>query len=192
MPVFFVYLKKGTDDERNVIGYDLMLSLKYYQEVPYMRAFTGFAVISISYTSSNSKYVYVKSGKIYVTKAAPVGTYTIKVKAAATSSGSYKASNEVKVTVKVTKAANPMTVSPTSKTYKVSAVKAKAQTFTIKPSSAQGKVTYTSSSKKVTVTSKGKVTVKKGTAKGTYKITVKAAGNSKYKAGSKVVKVVVK
>ena len=60
----------------------------------------------------------------------------------------------------------------------------------------QGKLTYAkvSGSKKLTITKAGKVTVKKKTKKGTYKMRVKvtAAGNANYKAGSKTVTVKVK
>ena len=53
-------------------------------------------------------------------------------------------------------------------------------------------MTYKSSSKKVTVTSKGKVTVKKGTKKGTYKITVIAAKTANYKSVKKTITIKVK
>lgn len=87
----------------------------------------------------------------------------------------------------------PLKVSPTSKTYKVATVKKKAQSFTIKATKAQGKVTYQSSNTTyVTVTSKGKVTVKKGTPKSKYTVTVTAAGNKTYAKGSKTVTITVK
>lgn len=61
---------------------------------------------------------------------------------------------------------------------------------------AQGKVSFSkkSGSKKLTISSSGKITVAKGTKKGTYKIKVivTAAGNASYNAGSKVVTVKVK
>ena len=61
---------------------------------------------------------------------------------------------------------------------------------------AKGTVTYTkkSGSKKITVSKAGKVTVKKGLAKGTYKVKVKvkAAGNTNYKAKTKIVTFTIK
>jgi hypothetical protein len=39
---------------------------------------------------------------------------------------------------------------------------------------------------------KGKVTIKKGTPRGTYKITVTAKGNGTYNSGSKVITITVK
>ena len=147
---------------------------------------------SLSYTSGNKKYVYVSDGRLYVAKGTPAGSYTLRVQAGATASGEYAASNIVTVSVKVKKAANTLQVTPAGKTYKLSAVKRAAKTFTIRTSKAAGKVTFTSASKKLKVTSKGKVTVKKKTPKGTYKITVKAAGNKNYLSGKKIVKVIVK
>ena len=146
---------------------------------------------TLSYTSGNAK-VYAKDGKLYVDKATPAGTYTIKITAAATENGEYKASNTITITVKVGKAANTIKVSPTTKKFKVAKLKKKAQSFQIKVTQAQGKVTYKSINKKVKVTAKGKVTVKKGTKKGNYKITVTAAGNGNYNKAVKTVIVVVK
>lgn len=95
---------------------------------------------------------------------------------------------------------NPMAVKANAKTIKYSVLKKKAQTipakkaFTVK--SAQGKVTYkkTSGNAKITVSSTGKVKVKKGLKKSTYKVKVKvtAAGTDKYKSGSKVVTLTIK
>jgi hypothetical protein len=145
------------------------------------------------------KSVKVATVTLDGTNEAPADSYTVKGLSATaagkktvtvTFNGNY--SGTAKTTWNIAKAAQPLKVSPASKSYKVKAVKKKAQSFTIKATKNQGKVTYKSSSKKVTVSSKGKVTVKKGTKKGTYKITVKAAGNTNYKAGSKTVTVTVK
>ena len=65
----------------------------------------------------------------------------------------------------------------------------RAKAFSV--TKAQGKVTFAKvkGNKKITVSSTGKVVVKKGLKKGTYKVTVKvsAAGNGDYLAGSKTV-----
>ncbi|MCR5543403.1 MAG: S8 family serine peptidase [Eubacterium sp.] len=83
----------------------------------------------------------------------------------------------------------------TLKTKKVTLVKSKV----LKVSKAQGKITYAkkSGNKKITINKKtGKVTIKKGLKKGTYKIKIKvtAAGNDKYKKATKTVtaKIIVK
>jgi hypothetical protein len=118
-----------------------------------------------------------------------VGTAKVTIKA--TSKATY-VSGSVTKTFTITKATNPLTVSPTSKSFTVANCKKKAQTFTIKASKAQGTVSYKSSNTKYVTVSKGKVTVKKGTPKGTYKITVTAKGNGTYNSGSKTVTITVK
>ena len=100
---------------------------------------------------------------------------------------------------------NPMTVKAKTVTFKSSQVKKKSQSvkaskaFTVKK--AKGAVTYavskyiTAGAKgKIKVSKSGKVTVKKGTAKKTYKLKVKvtAAGNFNYMAKSKTVTLKVK
>lgn len=92
----------------------------------------------------------------------------------------------------VNKGVNPLKVKAKAFSIKQSALRKKAKTVkaskVIKTvSKGAGKVTYKkiSGSKKITINKKtGKVTLKKGLKKGTYKIkvTVKAAGNSYYKA----------
>lgn len=83
---------------------------------------------------------------------------------------------------------------------KASKLKKKKQTikknasFIIK--NAQGTVSFAKKggSKNLTISNKGVITVKKGTKKGTYKITVivTAAGNAQYESGTKIVTVKVK
>lgn len=99
-------------------------------------------------------------------------------------------------TVKTAKKANPLSVK--GKTVKVKKNKKtvikKSRAF--KTKNAKGKLTFKKSkgNKKITVAKSGKITVKKGLKKGTYKvkIKVKAAGNSEYKAATKTVTVKIK
>lgn len=102
---------------------------------------------------------------------------------------------------KCDKYANPLTVNVKKPSVKFSNLKKKNQTIALKSwatvSKAQGKVTYNKSSgnKNISINSKtGKITVKKGLKKGSYKIKIKvtAAGNGTYKAISKTVTVTVK
>lgn len=102
----------------------------------------------------------------------------------------------VKKTFKITKAANPITVKGKTVKLKRSVIKKKNKTYKrsalITVSKAQGTVTYAKvkGNKKITINKKtGKVKVKKGLKKGTYKVKVKvvAAGNSNYKAKTKYV-----
>lgn len=85
-----------------------------------------------------------------------------------------------------------------SKTFTVSLLKKKSQSFTLGASvNSKGKLSYkkTSGSSGISVNSKtGKITVKKGMKKGNYKIKVqiKVAAKGNYKAGTKTVTVTVK
>jgi hypothetical protein len=137
---------------------------------------TGVTVPSSQYTVSYSNNTKAGTAKVTI-KAATNATYV---------------SGNVTKTFTITKAANTLTVSPTSKSLTVAKCKKQAQTFTIKVKNAKGTVSYKSSKTKYVTVSKGKVTVKKGTPKGTYKVTVTAKGNSNYKSGSKKVTITVK
>ena len=98
------------------------------------------------------------------------------------------------------KSAQPMKVKAKTVTVKAKAVKKKAQKIAVKRAltvtKQVGKVTYKKAggNKKITVASTGKITVKKGLKKGTYKVRIKvtAKGNGTYKAGSKTVTVKVR
>ena len=109
----------------------------------------------------------------------------------------------ITVNVKDTRKTNPIKVSKKNKTVKYTKLKKKAVTLkAITVKKAAGKVTY----KKVSVSKKkfagrftvnkktGKIKVKKGTKKGTYKVKVRvsAAGNKTYKPASKTVTVKIK
>lgn len=86
-------------------------------------------------------------------------------------------------------------VTPSSKTVKASALKKSAKSFSIKVAGAKGKLSYSvasGSKKALSVSKSGKVTVKKGTKKGSYSVTVKAASTAKYAAATKTVTVKVK
>lgn len=105
---------------------------------------------------------------------------------------------EEKTDEKPVKTAPTIKVKTTAKNYKYTTLKKKAQVFTMGTTvNSKGTLTYKklSGSSAITVNSKtGKVTVKKGIKKGTYKtkIKVSAAAKGNYKAGSKTVTVTVK
>ncbi|RAP45845.1 MAG: hypothetical protein BZ136_08185 [Methanosphaera sp. rholeuAM74] len=100
----------------------------------------------------------------------------------------------------IVRGVQPMRVTVRRASVRAKLTKKKAQT--IAPASVfriigqEGKVTFKkkSGSAKLSIRKNGTVTVKKGTTKGTYqmKVTVTAAGNSYYAAGSVVVSVTVK
>lgn len=175
------------------------------------KAYTGKALAysgEVNRTGSNGKVSYAyysdqackKSVKAANVKA--VGTYYVRATVAADANHEAATSAVTKFTVK--KAANPMRVKTIARTAKLATVKKKAVTvaspvsFTTK---ARGKVTNTKvakgSSAALTVNKEtGKVTVRKGTKKGTYTVKVKvtAAGNANYDRLTKTVtcKVTVK
>ncbi|MBQ3904067.1 MAG: hypothetical protein II744_03735, partial [Eubacterium sp.] len=101
---------------------------------------------------------------------------------------------------KCEKYANPMTAKGKTATVKFAKLKKKNRTVAQKKafdvSKAQGRVTYKKSkgNKKITVAENGKITVKKGLKKGSYKVKIKvtAAGNATYKAVTKTVKVTIR
>ena len=131
-----------------------------------------------------------KDYKLVYTKAKNAGTYKVTV----VGINSYKNFKLTK-TYKINKANNKITMRATKKTVKYS--KKKDTTVTVK-ASGQGKKTYSTAStskklrKYISVNSKGKVTLKKGAKKGTYKVTVKYYGNRNYKAGTKTITIRVK
>lgn len=144
-----------------------------------------------------ASYITVSAaGVVTMRKGAPAGTYQIRVSAAANTN--YNAASKV-VTVNVKKGTQPITAKVTTKTYTASALKKAAASYTIGASaSGKGKLTYKVTStpakaaKYISVTSAGKVTMKKNAPKGTYVITITAAETANYLKGTKTVKVVVK
>ena len=127
-----------------------------------------------------------------------IGTATAVI--TANTAKNYKGS--ITVTFKITKKANTLTAKAKKVSLKAKKVKKKAQKISPKKaitvSKNVGKVTYKklSGNKKIKVSKAGKITVKKGLKKGTYKVKIKvtAAGDATYLAGSKdvVVKIVIK
>lgn len=123
-----------------------------------------------------------------------IGTATVKV----SFKGDYSGSKNL--TFKINKMKNTMTAKGSTKTVKFSKVKKAKQTVkkAITVKKAKGAVTYAKvskgSSKALTISKKGVITVKKGTKKGTYKIKVKvtAKGNKTYSAITKTVTVKIK
>lgn len=151
------------------------------------------AKTAMTYKSSNTKVATVdRKGKVTI-KAA--GTAKITIAAKATSS--YKAATKT-LTVKVAKAAPVLKTKITSKNVSYSALRKKAQVFTLGASvSSKGTLTYakTAGSSAFTVNkTNGKITVKKGLKKGTYKIKVKisAKATANYNTGTKTVLVTVR
>ena len=151
------------------------------------------AKTGLTYKSSNTKVATVdRKGKVTIKGA---GTAKITISAKATSS--YKAATKT-LTVKVAKAAPVLKTKITSKNVSYSALRKKSQVFTLGASvSSKGTLIYakTAGSSAFTVNkTNGKITVKKGLKKGTYKIKVKISSKAtaNYNAGTKTVLVTVK
>jgi hypothetical protein len=117
------------------------------------------------------------------------------VRATVAADTNHEAATSAAAKLVVKKASNPMSVKDVARTAKLATVKKKAVTvsaplkFAKKP---QGKVTYAKASGPAALyvdKTTGKVTVKKGTKKGTYtiKIKVTAAGNANYNKLAKTV-----
>ena len=151
------------------------------------------AKTGLTYKSSNTKIATVDSkGKVTVKAAG-----TVKITISAKASASYKAATKT-ITLKVAKATPVVKTKISSKTLSYSALRKKAQAFTLGTSvTSKGKLTYakTAGSSAFTVNkTNGKITVKKGLKKGTYKIKVKisAKATANYNAGTKTVLVTVR
>lgn len=107
---------------------------------------------------------------------------------------SYGGKTDVVFTIK--KAKQNIKTSVNQKAYKASALKKSKKKFALKPKAVSKKFTYTVKGKKakkyISVNKKGKVTIKKGIKKGTYKIVIKAKATKNHKQGTKVVKITIK
>lgn len=152
------------------------------------------AKTTLTYKSSNTKIATVDSkGKVTI-KAA--GTVKITINAKATST--YKAATAKVLTIKIAKKAPTIKTKIGTKNLSYKALKKKAQVFTLGTSvNSKGTLTYKklSGSSAVSVNSKtGKLTVKKGLKKGTYrvKVQIKSAAKGNYTAGSRTVTVTVR
>ena len=152
------------------------------------------AKTTLTYKSSNTKIATVdRKGKVTI-KAA--GTVKITINAKATST--YKAATAKVLTIKIAKKAPTIKTKIGTKNLSYNTLKKRAQVFTLGTSvNSKGTLTYKklSGSSVVYVNSKtGKLTVKKGLKKGTYrvKVQIKSAAKGNYTAGSRTVTVTVR
>jgi hypothetical protein len=150
------------------------------------------AKTELSYKSDDESVATVdKNGLVTV-----AGLGSCKIIITAKESADYKeAVKEVVITVG--KADPVITASKTAFNVKAKALKKKAQKVTFKAkSSSGGKLTYSKKSghKKLSVAKNGKITVKKGTKKGTYtvKVAVTSAAKGNFDKGSNTFTVKIK
>ena len=127
---------------------------------------------------------------VYVNAAAKTdaGTYTVSIKGI----GAFEGTATVTYTVSKAAAATKTTKVAAKKAYKASSLKKKAKKFSVKVAGATYTVKGKKAKKYIKVSKKGKVTVKKGIKKGTYKIVIKVKATKNTEAGKKVVKIVIK
>ena len=152
---------------------------------------SGSSVVTLTVDGKETVLVKDKEYTLSYENNINAGTATVIVTGAG---GNYNGTAKAVFTIK--KADQKMTATPKKAVVKLAKVKKANQTVkavTVKNN--QGKVTYKKSgSSKLTVNAKtGKITVKKGTKKGTYKIKIKvtAAGNASFNKAVKTVTVKV-
>ena len=146
-----------------------------YDGTEYVLAFGG----AMKHSSTDSTAV---AGTFTYAKATNPGTYTASWSFTPTDTTNYNSTSGDVGTVTVSRADNPITISPTTATIYVHSSHTYNNTVQLSVSNAQGSVTYSSSATgNATVDSSGKVTA---VAAGTATITATAAGNTNYKSGT--------
>lgn len=155
------------------------------QKAAVSTVYTGKAQLPATVTI-NGKTLIAGQDFVYVNATAKTdaGTYTVSIKGIGAFEGT------ATVTYTVNKAA--VATKTVKKAYKASSLKKKAKKFSVKVAGATYTVKGKKAKKYIKVSKKGKVTVKKGIKKGTYKIVIKTKATKNTEAGKKVVKVVIK
>ena len=158
------------------------------QKAAVSTVYTGKAQLPATVTI-NGKTLIAGQDFVYVNAAAKTdaGTYTVSIKGI----GAFEGTATVTYTVNKA-AATKTTKVAAKKAYKASSLKKKAKKFSVKVAGATYTVKGKKAKKYIKVSKKGKVTVKKGIKKGTYKIVIKVKATKNTKAGKKVVKIVIK
>ena len=152
---------------------------------------TAQVPVNVSVTVDGKVLVEGTDYIVVVAKVTNAGTYIVTTQVIGI--GHYEGTVSKKVTAVVKKAAQKL---KKTKKRKVKAKKVKKKTVKIKlkvKATGKGKIKYKRVSKKLKVSKKGKVTIRKGTKKGTYKVKVKALATANYKATKwKKIKIVIK
>lgn len=159
------------------------------QKAAVSTVYTGKAQLPATVTI-NGKTLIAGQDFVYVNAAAKTdaGKYTVSIKGI----GAFEGTATVTYTVNKAAAATKTTKVAAKKAYKASSLKKKAKKFSVKVAGATYTVKGKKAKKYIKVSKKGKVTVKKGIKKGTYKIVIKVKATKNTKAGKKVVKIVIK
>ena len=148
-------------------------------------SFFSYSINPINYYRKNKKYYKVTYSKQGFKDA---GKYKVTI----TGKGKYAGYKET-ITYTIKSKAQKVTLKKDSFSTTKKAVKKKAKSIgTIKATTRKGaKVTYTTNNSKIKVSKNGKITVAKGTKKGTYQIKV-TVRTKNYKTVNKFVKITVK
>ena len=159
------------------------------QKAAVSTVYTGKAQLPATVTI-NGKTLIAGQDFVYVNAAAKTdaGTYTVSIKGI----GAFEGTATVTYTVSKAAAATKTTKVAAKKAYKAYSLKKKAKKFSVKVAGATYTVKGKKAKKYIKVSKKGKVTVKKGIKKGTYKIVIKVKATKNTEAGKKVVKIVIK
>ena len=154
------------------------------QKAAVSTVYTGKAQLPATVTI-NGKTLNAGQDFVYVNAAAKTdaGTYTVSIKGI----GAFEGTATVTYTVSKAAAATKTTKVAAKKAYKASSLKKKAKKFSVKVAGATYTVKGKKAKKYIKVSKKGKVTVKKGIKKGTYKIVIKVKATKNTEAGKKVV-----
>ena len=205
VPVRIHTSKKASEAIRyaNTNGFELVDD---YQSVIDMASCNVSGLTSLVYTGSpRTQNITVTSS---TTTLIPGTDYTVSYEnntdvgiATIIITGKGEFAGTIKKTFEIVKAANPMTVKVKTASVKYANVKKKKQTVAAKTamkiSKNQGPVSFTKTSgnKKITISKKtGRITIKKGLKKGTYKvkIIVSAAGNRNFEGVEKKITLKIK
>ena len=148
--------------------------------------YTGSAIIpSFTVTDSIGKVIDPRFYTVVYIHNKDIGTATLHL----TFSGRY--SGKMRKTFQIVKGSQAITLNASSITVPKADVKKKTIKINL-GARAKTKLTYKSKSKKIKVNKKGIVTLKKGTKKGTYTITITAKESKNWKKATKKIKIKVK
>ena len=166
---------------------------------------TYYTYITAGYLNSNTSATLLSVGRDYITvtkyqNGAPAAIYDLGSRKSGLFANSFSTKSVNRIRRVNARQDSPIKASGATRTAKYSKLKKKALTvkgITVKNAKAAGTLKYTKVSGKArfTVNKKtGKIKIKKGTKKGTYKVKVRvtAAGTDTYQPGSKTATVKIK
>lgn len=167
----------------------------------------GKTTITKTYTGADQKLTITVGGKTLVEgvdfvidgkEPTAVGTHTIKIKGAGLYGGTATVTYTIKKASKPVVTVSTKAVSAAKKGFKAKSLKKKSVTVKLGVKTpVKTKITYSVKVKKslkkyIKVSKSGKVTLKKGAKKGTYKVVINIKGTKSFKGGKKTITIKVK